>query len=77
MSDISSANDNYKYLLVAVDVFSRLAFAVPMKNKSALTIGECLSKILDLTEPTMINSDKGSEWISKDFKICREKEAYL
>ena len=68
MSDISSANENYKYLLVAVDVFSRLAFAVPMKNKSSSTIVQCVKDILDTTEPTMINSDNGSEWINKDFK---------
>ena len=68
MSDISSTNENYKYLLVAVDVFSRLAFVVPMKNKSSSTIVECMTEILDTTEPAMINSDNGSEWINNDFK---------
>ncbi len=68
MSDISSANENYKYLLVAVDVFSRLSFAVPMKKKSIPTIVESMSEILDITEPKMINADKGSEWISREFK---------
>ena len=32
MSDIAAANENYKYLLVCIDVFSRLAFVVPLKN---------------------------------------------
>jgi len=74
MSDISSANENYKYLLVAVDVFSRLAFVVPMKNKSTSTIIESMSEILDVTEPSMLNADKGSEWISKEFKnLLRER----
>jgi len=74
MSDISSVNENYKYLLVAVDVFSRLAFVVPLKNKTSPTIVESMSETLDETEPTMINSDNGSEWINKDFKkLLRER----
>ncbi len=35
LSNISAANENYKYLVVAVDVFSRLAFVTPIKNRSA------------------------------------------
>ena len=74
MSDISSANENYKFLLVVVDVFSRLAFVVPMKNKASHTIVESMNEIIDLTEPTMINSDNGSEWINRDFKkLLRER----
>ena len=74
MSDISSANEKYKFLMVAVDVFSRLAFAVPMKNKISHTIVESMTEILDETEPIMINSDNGSEWINKDFKkLLRER----
>ena len=74
MSDISSANEKYKFLMVAVDVFSRLAFVVPMKNKISHTIVESMTEILDETEPIMINSDNGSEWINKDFKkLLRER----
>ena len=32
MSNISTANENYNYLLVAVDVFTRLGFVVPLKK---------------------------------------------
>ena len=54
--------------------FSRLAFVVPMKNKSAPTIIESMSEILDVTEPFKLNADKGSEWISKEFKnLLRER----
>ena len=73
MSDISLANENYKFLLVAIDVFSRLAFVVPIKNKTSSTIIENISEIFDVTGPTMINSDNGSEWINRDFKkLLRE-----
>ena len=55
--DIATANENYKYLVIAVDVFSRLAFVVPIKNRNTNTILEALEEILDITEPTTINSD--------------------
>ena len=68
MSDISTANKNYKYLLIAIDVFSRLAFVVPMKNKFTSTIIESTKDILNVTKPTIINVDQGSEFISHEFK---------
>ena len=39
-----------------------------MKNKTATTVNTALIEILDHTEPTMINCDKGSEFINSDFK---------
>ena len=44
-----------------------------MKNKTSSTIIENISEIFDVTGPTMINSDNGSEWINRDFKkLLRE-----
>ena len=68
MSNLAPANGNYKYLLVAVDVFSRIAFAVPMKNKTTSTVVESAKEILDETEPAIINCDNGSEFINSEFK---------
>ena len=68
MSNLSSANKNYRYLLVCIDVFSRLAFVVPMKNKTSNTIVESFKEVLDLVEPTTINCDNGSEFINQSFK---------
>ena len=68
MSNLATANKNYKYLLVAIDVYSRLGFVVPMKNKTSTTVNTALIEILDQTEPTMINCDNGSEFINAAFK---------
>ena len=74
MSDISSSNNGFKYLLVAVDVFSRLAFVVPMKNKEQKTIIDAMQDVTEVTEPTTINCDLGSEFVSKSFKNMMEKQ---
>ena len=33
MSNISSVNDGVKFLLIAIDVFSRSAYVIPLRNK--------------------------------------------
>ena len=74
MSDISASNNSFKYLLVAVDVFSRVAFVEPMKNKTQSTIIETMQKITEKTEPNTINCDLGSEFISQAFKSMMAKQ---
>ena len=68
MSYIATANKNYKYLLVAIDVYSRLAFVVPMKNKTTEAVNNAVVEILDQPEPNSITADQGSEFINSDFK---------
>ena len=74
MSNIDTSNNNYKYLLVAVDVFSRLAFVVPVTNKKAETITEAMTEIIQEIKPTILNTDLGSEFISADFKRLMNKQ---
>ena len=73
ISDIATTNDNFKYLLVAVDVFSRYAFVIPLKNKNAETVTEAVKYIVEKTEPQIINSDLGSEFINSSFRTLIAK----
>ena len=68
LSNLATANKNYKYLLVAIDVYSRIAFVVAIKNKTTSTINNAVVEILDRTEPNTITTDQGSEFINSDFK---------
>ena len=68
LSNLAAANKNYKYLLVAIDIYSRLGFVVPMKNKTSTTVNTALIEILDQTEPNSITTDQGSEFINASFK---------
>ena len=38
MSNISSVNDGVKFLFIAIDVFSRLAYVIPLRNKKYLQL---------------------------------------
>ena len=68
MSNLATSNKNYKYLLVAIYVYSRLGFVVPMKNKTTTAVNNAVVEILDQTEPNSITTDQGSEFINSDFK---------
>ena len=68
MSNLATSNKKFKYLLVAIEDYSRLGFVVPMKNKTSTSVNAALIEILDLTEPNSITTDQGSEFINSDFK---------
>ena len=68
LSDISTTNKGYKYLLIAVDVYSRMAYAISLKNKTTDTVFEAIKTIVDETKPSIIISDLGSEFINIKYK---------
>ena len=67
MSDISDTNEGYKYLLFIIDVFSRFLFVIPIKNKKAETVTNEIKEVVHKTQPNVLNTDLGSEFISNIF----------
>ncbi len=59
LSKYSRWNAGYKYLLCAIDVFSRKSFVVAMKRKSDTT--DAMKLILDVQKPILIQSDNGTD----------------
>ena len=47
MQLISKYNKGIRYLLCAIDLFSKYAFAVPLKDKKGTTIANAFQSILD------------------------------
>ena len=70
-SKFSHWNRGYKYLLCAIDVYSRKSFVVPLKRKSDAHLG--MGIILMKTKPVLIQSDNGTEFISKEFQHVLDK----
>lgn len=65
MSAFSSSNKGFKYLLTFIDVFSKQAFAVPVKNKTAQNIKKAFTKIFEKFTPFQIQTDRGLEFKNK------------
>ena len=70
MQLISKYNKGIRYLLCAIDLFSRYAWVISLKNKKGESIVEGFKKILDYSnrKPNKIWVDHGSEFYNNKFK---------
>jgi len=68
MSNISSYNDGVRYLLTCIDVFSKKAWAVPVRTKTGREVANAFEKILLDGTPNMVQSDKGTEFLNSTFQ---------
>jgi hypothetical protein len=68
MREWEKANKGYKYMLNVIDVFSKYAWSIPMKNKTGVTTLEAFLKITTESGriPKHIWVDKGLEFYNKD-----------
>ena len=68
VSALAAHNDGYKYILTVIDVFSKFAWALPLKNKTGVTLTEAFSTILQSVKPTFVQSDKGTAFLNSMFQ---------
>ena len=70
MQSLSKKNKGIKYLLCAIDLFSKHAFVVPLKDKKGISIPNAFNKIIKQsgTKPNKIWIDQGGEFYNRDFK---------
>ena len=70
MQLLSRQNKGIKYLLCAIDFFSKYAFVVPLKDKKGASVVKGFKKVVNESsrEPDKIWVDKGSEFYNKVFK---------
>ena len=70
MQLLSKFNKGIKYLLCVIDLFSKYAFAVPLKDKKGISIVNAFQSILNKSErkPNKIWVDKGSDFYNASFK---------
>ena len=59
LNSLAVHNDGFKYLLTCIDCFSRYAWAVPIKNKTATSVTDAFASLISLRKPTYVQSDKG------------------
>ena len=70
MTLISKFNKGIKYLLCLIDLFSRYAWVIPLKNKKGDSIVEGFKKILNNSnrKPNIVWVDNGKEFYNNKFK---------
>ena len=70
MQSLSKKNKGIKYLLCAIDLFSKYAFVVPLKDKKGISIVNAFNKIIKQSnrKPNKIWVDQGGEFYNHNFK---------
>ena len=70
MQSISKLSKGFRFLLCVIDVFSKYAWVVPLKDKKGITITNAFQKIFKESnwKPNKIWVDKGSEFYNNSFK---------
>ena len=80
MQSLSKYNKGIKYLLCAIDLFSKYAWVVPIKDKKGASIVNAFQKIIaEERKPNKIWVDQGSEFYNtflKDFLKIINIEMY-
>ena len=75
-SSLSKYNNNYKFILTVIDIFTKSAWAIPLKKKSGLSITNSFKIVLsehpqggsEPRKPEKLWVDRGSEFYNKTFK---------
>ena len=65
-------NDNYKYLLTCIDVFSKKAWAFPVINKTGGEVAKALDKLFRQTDAKTLQTDKGTEFKNAEVRKVLE-----
>ena len=70
MQLISNFNEGFRFVLCVIDIFSKYAWVVPLKDKKGISIVNTFQKILKESnrKPNKICVHKGSEFYNNYFK---------
>ena len=86
MSSLSIYNNNYKFIITVIYIFTKYEWAIPLKNKSGLSITNGFKIVLsehpqggsEHRKPEKLWVDRGSEFYNKTFKsLLKEYETKL
>ena len=75
MQLISQFNKGFSFLLCVIDIYSKYAWVIPLKDKKDITITNAFQKSFKKSyrKPNKISFDKGSEFHNRSIKSWLEK----
>ena len=70
MQSLTRYDKGFKYLLCAIDLFSKYTLVIPIKDKKSTSINNAFKKIISKGQrkPNKIWVDQGSEFYNQSFK---------
>ena len=76
MQLISKFNKGIHFLLCMIDIFTKYAWIIPLKDKKSITITNAFQKVIKESNPKLNKTwvDKGSEFYNRSMKSWLEKK---
>lgn len=75
MKSFAKDNDGYAFFLVAIDVFSRFAYTVPLRSTQGKEMSSALETIFRReSKPSKLRTDKGVEYRNRDVQRLLKAE---
>ena len=68
LSMFASSNDGYRFILTAIDSFSKKAHTECLKNKAAGTVLKAVANVVAVLDPACIFTDAGTEFKNRQLK---------
>jgi hypothetical protein len=76
MQDLSRDNQGHRYILTVIDVFSKFAWAIPVKDKGSKSMLDAFKTLFHVSGrvPKKLQTDQGKEFLNKEVqKILKSK----
>jgi transposase InsO family protein len=70
MVGLTRDNGGHRYILTVIDIFSKYAWAIPVKNKDGKSVRDAFKSVLassDPRKPDRLQTDKGKEFFNREF----------
>ena len=82
LSSLKKFNNNYRYLLQVIDVFSKYLHSVPLRTKTGKEVAAALESIFKEPKytkpkrrrPVWVRTDKGKEFLNTQFQTLLKRE---
>ena len=76
MVGLTRDNGGLRYILTVIDIFSKFAWSVPVKNKDSKSVRDAFKTVLALADPRKperLQTDKGKEFFNREFADLMRK----
>lgn len=76
VASLAQHNDQFKYWLVVIDIFTKFVWVVPLPAKTAAATTTAFASVLlkSAHRPNNLNTDKGTEFVNSTFQALMKKE---
>jgi len=82
LSSLKKYNDNHRFLLQVIDVFSKYLQSIPLRTKTGKEVASALESILQdpkytkpiRRRPVWVSTDKGKEFLNMQFQTLLKRE---